>query len=69
MNDSQYQQSHQTKMLTFARDLPNICSLVGLLCAVLAIYYAVLGNFPAAIIGIAVSSSELIETSILKNMQ
>ena len=51
MNDSQYQQSHQTKMLTFARDLPNICSLTGLFCAVLGIYYAILGNFPAAIIG------------------
>ena len=51
MKDSQYQQSHQTGMLTFAGDLPNICSLVGLLCAVLAIYYAVLGNFPLAIIG------------------
>ena len=51
MNDSQYQQSHQTKMLTFARDLPNICSLAGLFCAVLSIYYAILGNFLAAIIG------------------
>jgi len=51
MNDSQRQQSHQTGMITFARDLPNICSLVGLLCAVLSIYYAVLGNFPVAIIG------------------
>jgi len=38
-------------MLTFARDLPNICSLAGLLCALLGIYYAILGNFPAAIIG------------------
>lgn len=38
-------------MLTFARDLPNICSLAGLFCAVLGIYFAVLGNFPAAIIG------------------
>jgi archaetidylserine synthase len=51
MNDSQYQQSHQTKMLTLARDLPNICSLAGLFCALLGIYYAILGNFPAAIIG------------------
>ena len=51
MKNSQYQQSHQTGMLTFARDLPNICSLAGLLCAVLAIYYTILGNFPAAIIG------------------
>ncbi len=44
-------QSHQTNMLTFARDLPNICSLTGLFCAVLSIYFAILGNFPAAIIG------------------
>lgn len=51
MNDSQHQQSHQTGMLTFARDLPNICSLAGLLCAVLSIYYAILGNFPFAMIG------------------
>jgi len=51
MKDSHTQQSHKTGMLTFARDLPNICSLVGLLCAVLAIYYAILGNFPVAIIG------------------
>jgi len=39
-------------MLSFVRDLPNICSLAGLLCAVLGIYYATLGNFPAAIIGL-----------------
>jgi len=51
MKDSHDQQSHQTGMLTFARDLPNICSLAGLLCDVLAIYYAILGNFPVAIIG------------------
>jgi len=51
MKDSQHQQSHQTGMLTFAGDLPNICSLAGLLCALLAIYYAVLGNFSAAVIG------------------
>jgi len=51
MNDSQRQQSHQTGMITFARDLPNICSLAGLLCAVLSMYYAILGNFPVAIIG------------------
>ena len=51
MKDSQNQQSHQTEMLTLARDLPNICSLAGLLCAVLGIYYAIMGNFPAAMIG------------------
>jgi len=51
MNDSQSQQAHQTGMLPFASDLPNICSLAGLLCAVFAIYYAIVGNFPVAIIG------------------
>ena len=39
-------------ILSFAKDLPNICSLVGLFCAVLAIYYAILGIFPAAMIGL-----------------
>ena len=39
-------------ILSFAIDLPNICSLAGLLCAVLAIYYALLGIFPAAMIGL-----------------
>jgi CDP-diacylglycerol--serine O-phosphatidyltransferase len=43
--------THRTSMLTFAKDLPNICSLVGLLCAVLSMYFSILGNFPAAMIG------------------
>ena len=51
MKDSQSKQLHKTGMLAFARDLPNICSLTGLLCAVLSIYYAILGHFPVAIIG------------------
>ena len=43
--------TNQTSMLTFAKDLPNVCSLVGLLCAVFSIYFSILGNFSAAIIG------------------
>ena len=39
-------------ILSFAGDLPNICSLAGLLCTVLAIYYAILDLFPAAMIGL-----------------
>ena len=39
-------------MLGFAKDLPNICSLTGLLCAVFGIYFAIEGNFLAAIIGV-----------------
>ncbi len=51
MNDSDHQQLHQPGMLAFVRDLPNICSLAGLLCAVLSIYFAIFGNLPLAIIG------------------
>ena len=39
-------------MLGFAKDLPNICSLAGLLCAVFGIYFAIEGNFLAAVIGV-----------------
>ena len=47
--DSQLTQ--QLGMISFAKDLPNICSLAGLLSAVLGMYFAILGNFPAAMIG------------------
>ncbi len=52
MTNHEPQQPDQPTMLSFAGDLPNICSLAGLLCAVLGIYYAILGNFPVAIIGV-----------------
>jgi len=39
-------------ILSYAKDLPNICSLAGLLCAILGIYFAFLGNFPASMIGL-----------------
>jgi CDP-diacylglycerol--serine O-phosphatidyltransferase len=39
-------------ILAFAKDLPNLCSLTGLACAVLSIFFAILGNFPAAMIGL-----------------
>src|SRR5680860_629893 len=42
----------QASILTLAKDLPNICSLLGLLSAVLGIFFAIEGNFPAAIIGV-----------------
>jgi phosphatidylserine synthase len=45
-------QNSPPNILSFIKDLPNICSLTGLLCAVLAIYFAILGNFPAAMIGL-----------------
>jgi CDP-diacylglycerol--serine O-phosphatidyltransferase len=52
MTNPEPQQPHQPTMLSFAGDLPNICSLAGLLCALFGIYYAILGNFPVAIIGV-----------------
>ncbi len=52
MTNPDSQQPPQPTMISFARDLPNICSLAGLLCAVLGIYYSILGNFPFAIIGV-----------------
>ena len=44
--------THQVSMIGFAKDLPNICSLVGLLCTMFAIYFAIGGNFIASIIAI-----------------
>jgi phosphatidylserine synthase len=44
--------SSQKTILSYAGDLPNICSLIGLLCAVLAIYCASIGQFHGAMIGI-----------------
>jgi len=39
-------------MFWFATDLPNLISLAGLLSALLGIYFAILGVFPAAMIGL-----------------
>ena len=50
MNKPPDRPSHQTGMLWFAKDLPNICSLTGLLCALLGIYFAVLQHFSIAVI-------------------
>ena len=51
MNVSSPQPSQPPSIISFIKDLPNICSLIGLFCAILGIYYAFLGVFPAAMIG------------------
>lgn len=38
-------------ILSYIKDLPNICSLAGLGCTLLAIYFLIVGLFPAAMIG------------------
>jgi len=47
MNDNK-----QISVFNFIKDLPNICSLLGLMSAVIGIYFAIQGIFQAAIIGV-----------------
>ena len=51
MNMSSPESPKNPSILSFTKDLPNICSLVGLLSALLGIYFAVLGNYSASMIG------------------
>lgn len=41
----------QPTIISFVKDLPNLCSLAGLACTILAIYYSILGVYSAAMIG------------------
>ncbi len=45
------QMSRQPSMISYIFDLPNICSLSGLLSAFLGIYFAIQGNIYFAVIG------------------
>ncbi len=38
-------------ILSYVKDVPNLCSLSGLACAILAIYFSILGVYYAAMIG------------------
>ena len=51
MEDPNRERLDRPSILSVARDLPNLCSLLGLSCALLGIYYAIRGAFPAAMIG------------------
>ena len=39
-------------MLSFAWELPNVCSLAGLLAALLGLFFAIRGVYPAAMMGL-----------------
>jgi len=39
------------RILSYINDLPNVCSLIGLGCTLLAIYFLLIGIYPAAMIG------------------
>jgi CDP-diacylglycerol--serine O-phosphatidyltransferase len=41
----------QPAIVSYIKDLPNICSLAGLFCTLLAIYFSIIGVFYAAMIG------------------
>jgi phosphatidylserine synthase len=41
----------QPSILSFVKDIPNLCSLAGLACTICAIYFSVLGIYYAAMIG------------------
>ena len=52
MEDPNRERLDRPSILSSARDLPNLCSLLGLSSALLGIYYALRGAFPAAMIGV-----------------
>ena len=41
----------QPTILSYVKDIPNLCSLAGLACTILAIYFSILGVYYAAMIG------------------
>ncbi len=50
-NSSASKELKPNTILSYAKDLPNICSLSGLACTIVAIYYSVTGLYAAAMIG------------------
>ena len=52
MKKDNNQKLSDPSMIYFVKDLPNILSLAGLLCALIGIYFAITGVFNLAIVGI-----------------
>lgn len=44
-------QESQPAIISFVKDLPNLCSLAGLACTILAIYFSIIGVYYGAMIG------------------
>ena len=49
-SNAEFQQT-QPSIVSYLKDLPNLCSLAGLACTVLSIYFSILGIYSAAMIG------------------
>ena len=45
------QKQPQGTILSYVADIPNLCSLAGLACTIIAIYYSILGTYAVAMIG------------------
>lgn len=45
------EKERQPAIISYVRDLPNACSLAGLACTILAIYFSIIGVYYAAMIG------------------
>jgi len=51
IEDKSESQEIQPTILSYVKDVPNLLSLLGLACTVLAIYFSILENYYAAMIG------------------
>ncbi len=49
--DNEKVQELQPAIISYVKDLPNMCSLAGLACTILAIYFSIIGVYYAAMIG------------------
>lgn len=49
--DTEHTRGSQPPIVSYVKDLPNMCSLAGLACTILAIYFSIIGAFYAAMIG------------------
>jgi phosphatidylserine synthase len=49
--DNEEPQELQPAIISYVKDLPNLCSLAGLACTILAIYFSITGVYYAAMIG------------------
>tara|TARA_R110002074_G_scaffold295256_1_gene466807 strand:- start:249 stop:902 length:654 start_codon:yes stop_codon:yes gene_type:complete len=49
--DNKESQELPRTIISYVKDLPNLCSLAGLACTILAIYFSILGVYYAAMIG------------------
>tara|TARA_R110001592_G_scaffold63585_12_gene194951 strand:- start:5989 stop:6639 length:651 start_codon:yes stop_codon:yes gene_type:complete len=51
MTISNEEAQYRPTIISFVKDLPNLCSLAGLACTILAIYFSITGVYYAAMIG------------------